>query len=91
MINRKHKYDQRGSYIPITRVEPQSIISEQYRKLRTNIELSEFNKRIQIVGITSTNAMEGKTLTAINLAEVYAQSGKKNFTDWYGSKKTKDP
>lgn len=79
MINRKHKLDQRGSYIPITRLEPQSIISEQYRKLRTNIELSEFNEKIQIIGITSTNTMEGKTLTAINLAEVYAQSGKKTL------------
>ena len=79
MMNKKQKHDQRGSYIPITRLEPQSIISEQYRKLRTNIELSEFNKKIQIVGITSTNAMEGKTLTAINLAEVYSQSGKKTL------------
>jgi capsular exopolysaccharide synthesis family protein len=79
MRNRKHKFDQRGSYLPITRIEPNSIISEQYRKLRTNIELSDFNKNIQIVGITSTNQMEGKTLTAINLAEVYAQSGKKTL------------
>jgi capsular exopolysaccharide synthesis family protein len=79
MRNKKQKFDQRGSYLPITRIEPNSIISEQYRKLRTNIELSDFNKKIQIVGITSTNQMEGKTLTAINLAEVYAQSGKKTL------------
>lgn len=48
MRNKKHKFDQRGSYQPITRIEPNSIISEQYRKLRTNIELSDFSKKIQI-------------------------------------------
>jgi len=72
-------YDQKGSYIPISRVEPNSIIAEQYRKLRTNIELSNFNQELKVIGITSTNAMEGKTITAINLASVYAQSKKKTL------------
>jgi len=75
----KKTYDQKGSYIPISKVEPNSIISEQYRKLRTNIELSNFNQELKVIGITSTNAMEGKTITSINLAVVYAQSKKKTL------------
>lgn len=68
------KYNQMGSYIPISDKEPNSIVTEQYRKLRTHIELSNFNKEHQIIALTSTKAIEGKTVTAINLATVYAQS-----------------
>ena len=72
-MKHKHKAD-KGSYIPITFKEPSSIVSEQYRKLRTNIELSNFNDEIKVIGLTSTFAKEGKTITSINLATVYAQS-----------------
>ncbi len=72
-------YNQLEEYTPITLVEPSSVIAEQYRKLRTNIELSDFDKTPQVIGITSTNKMEGKTLTCLNLAEVYAQSKKKTL------------
>jgi capsular exopolysaccharide synthesis family protein len=78
MINKK-KYHQMGSYIPISTKEPHSIITEQYRKLRTNIELSDFNQDMKTIALTSTFAMEGKTVTSINLATVYAQSGKKTL------------
>lgn len=72
-MKHKRKADT-GSYIPITQIEPSSIVSEQYRKLRTNIELSNFNDEIKVIGLTSTFAKEGKTVTSINLATVYAQS-----------------
>lgn len=75
----KKKYHQMGSYIPISTKEPHSIITEQYRKLRTNIELSNFNQDLKTIALTSTFAMEGKTITSINLATVYAQSGKKTL------------
>jgi capsular exopolysaccharide synthesis family protein len=78
-MNLKKKVDQLGSYIPISSKEPHSIITEQYRKLRTNIELSNFNKEIKTIALTSTMAMEGKTVTSINLATVYAQSGMKTL------------
>ena len=76
---KQSKHNQLGSYIPISDKEPNSIISEQYRKLRTNIELSSFNKEIKTIALTSTMAIEGKTVTSINLATVYAQSGKKTL------------
>jgi len=75
----KRKIDQLGSYVPISDKEPHSIITEQYRKLRTNIELSNFNQEIKSIALTSTMAMEGKTVTSINLATVYAQSGMKTL------------
>lgn len=76
---KSRKPNQMGSYIPISSKEPTSIITEQYRKLRTNIELSNFNQEIKVIALTSTLAMEGKTVTSINLATVYAQSGKKTL------------
>jgi len=68
------RYTDLEHYQPITKVDPHSIVSEQYRKLRTNIDLSEFNKELRSFAITSPFKEEGKTLTCINLAMVYAQS-----------------
>jgi len=68
-----------GHYQPITQADPHSIVSEQYRKLRTNIDLSDFNKEVKSMAITSSFKEEGKTLTCINLATVYAQSEQKTL------------
>lgn len=68
-----------GHYMPIAQGDPHSIASEQYRKLRTNIDLSNFNKEIKSIAITSSFKEEGKTLTSINLATVYAQCAKKTL------------
>jgi capsular exopolysaccharide synthesis family protein len=78
-MTKKKRLEHTGNYVPISDKEPQSIITEQYRKLRTNIELSNFNQEIKVIGLTSTMAMEGKTVTSINLATVYAQSKKKTL------------
>lgn len=75
----KKRITHMGSYIPISEKEPHSVITEQYRKLRTNIELSNFDHEIKVIALTSTMAMEGKTVTSINLATVYAQSGMKTL------------
>jgi len=68
-----------GHYQPITFADPHSIVSEQYRKLRTNIDLSDFNKEMKSMAVTSSFKEEGKTLTCINLATVYAQSEHKTL------------
>ena len=79
-MNRLNKLNKRlDSYIPISSKEPNSVISEQYRKLRTNIELSSFDKEVKVISLTSTKMMEGKTVTSINLATVYSQSEKKTL------------
>lgn len=59
--------------------EPLSVVAEQYRKLRTNIDYSTFGREINVINLTSTNKGEGKTVTVLNLAAVYAQGGKKTL------------
>jgi len=66
-----------SKYKVMTNINPHSTISEQYRKLRTSIDFSTFNKEIKVINLTSTFQGEGKTITCLNLATVYAQSKKK--------------
>lgn len=58
---------------------PKSPIAEAYRTLRTNIQFSSFDKKIQTVVITSSGPGEGKSTTSSNLAVVMAESGKKTI------------
>lgn len=61
----------------ITVQKPKSQSSEAYRTLRTNIQFSSFDKRRQVILITSTGPGEGKSTVAANLAVVMAESGVK--------------
>ncbi|BDH61233.1 tyrosine protein kinase [Lysinibacillus sp. PLM2] len=61
----------------ITSTSPKSIISEQFRTIRTNIEFSSPDQTIKTILVTSSVPGEGKTTTAANLAVVFAQEGKK--------------
>ncbi|WP_347862852.1 CpsD/CapB family tyrosine-protein kinase [Salimicrobium sp. PL1-032A] len=61
----------------ITHDNPMSPISEQYRTLRTNLEFSSVEGDLQLMMVTSSGPAEGKSLTAANLAVVFAQQGKK--------------
>jgi capsular exopolysaccharide synthesis family protein len=56
-----------------------SVITESYRSLRTNISFVSPDKALNIVLITSAGPGEGKSLTASNLAMAYAQMGKKTL------------
>ena len=56
-----------------------SIIAESFRALRTNIQYLAANKERKIITITSSVGAEGKTFTAINLATIFALSGKKTI------------
>ncbi len=55
--------------------QPQSIVSEAYRALRTSILLSTSKHPPQTILITSGQPREGKTTTALNLAITLAQRG----------------
>lgn len=68
-----------AKYRVITTEDPHSTVSEQYRKLRTNIDFSNFNEEIKVINLTSTYPGEGKTVTCLNLATVYAQSKQKTL------------
>ena len=59
----------------IVQEDPQSLISESYRTLRTGILFSGSKPSPQFIQITSAGPQEGKTITTANVATVMAQSG----------------
>ncbi|MGN0144354.1 MAG: CpsD/CapB family tyrosine-protein kinase [Clostridium sp.] len=56
---------------------PKSVVSEAYRILRTNIQYSSFDKKIQTILVSSAEAAEGKSTVSGNLALSFAQSNNK--------------
>jgi len=56
---------------------PNSMEAESYRKLELNISMMSIDKLTQVIQCTSAAPEDGKTTTAINLAAVYAEKGKK--------------
>lgn len=61
----------------ITVVEPKSVISEQFRTLRTNIEFAGAAlDNLQVIMFTSAEISDGKTTVSTNTAVAWAQSGK---------------
>lgn len=52
---------------------PKSIISEEFKAIRTNIQYSNLDKKIKTILVTSTTKNEGKTTIATNLAVNFAQ------------------
>lgn len=58
---------------------PKSGVSESFRALRSNLNYFTGNKPKQIFMVSSSISGEGKTFTTINLATVFALSGKKTL------------
>lgn len=56
---------------------PKSVVSEAYRMLRTNIQYSSFDKKIQTILVSSSEAAEGKSTVSGNLALAFAQNNNK--------------
>lgn len=56
--------------------EPRSAITESFRSLKTAIEFTNRDNPPRTIMIASANPTEGKTTVAVNLAMVFAQSGK---------------
>ena len=56
---------------------PRSSVAESYRTLRTNIEFTSLDGPLHILLVTSSISSEGKTITAANLAVVFAQAGRR--------------
>ncbi|MBY7144613.1 CpsD/CapB family tyrosine-protein kinase [Virgibacillus sp. NKC19-3] len=61
----------------ITKLNPKSPVSEQYRTVRTNLQFAQVDDNLQSMIVTSSGPGEGKSMTTANLAVVYAQQGKK--------------
>jgi capsular exopolysaccharide synthesis family protein len=56
---------------------PRSAAAEGYRSLRTNLEFASVDSPIETLLVTSAMPGEGKTVTAANLAIVFAQAGRR--------------
>lgn len=62
----------------VTLLSPDSLNSEQYRVIRTNIQYGNHaGKKLQTIVITSAEMGEGKSTSAANLAIVFADSKEK--------------
>jgi tyrosine-protein kinase len=59
----------------VAALEPRSSIAEAYRTLRTSVQFSSMDKPVKSLLVTSAGPLEGKSLTAANLATVMAQAG----------------
>lgn len=60
-----------------TKKFPKSITAECYRNIRTSLEYSSVDKKLSTIVVTSSEAGEGKSTVASNLAYILSQSGKK--------------
>jgi capsular exopolysaccharide synthesis family protein len=60
----------------IALLNPLSPISENYRRMRTNIQFSRPDENVQVIMVSSSGPGEGKTVTAANLAITMAQAGR---------------
>jgi capsular exopolysaccharide synthesis family protein len=59
--------------------KPKSAVAESFRALRSNLNFFTGNKPKQIFMVSSSISGEGKTFTTINLATVFALSGKRTL------------
>lgn len=61
----------------VTLTKPSSVISEQFKTIRTNIQFSIFDKEIKTIALTSDMAGAGKSTIAANLAVTFSLQGKR--------------
>jgi len=60
----------------LNRLSSNSRFAESYRTLRTNIDFAAMDKDFRTLLVTSAAAMEGKTLTTVNMAYTINKKGK---------------
>lgn len=72
----KKKIDSRdfSDYHPIVKTDPKHSVSEQYRKIHANLDLTDVDDTSQMILVSSINPSEGKSTVGINLATLYAQN-----------------
>lgn len=77
MAKKKNKSIQKAARKLITVENPKSIVSEQYRTVRTNIRFSTTDDDLRSILFTSSSPSEGKSTSAANIAIVFAQEGRR--------------
>jgi len=66
-----------GAKLPVVAPTGGEYVLESYRILRSNMAFSTLEEPVHSVMVTSTNAGEGKSFVAYNLATAYAAEGKR--------------
>lgn len=59
----------------ITLTEPTSVIAEQFRTVRTNIQFSSIDQKLRSVVFTSAGPSQGKSTVSANVAVTWADQG----------------
>lgn len=79
LFNKNKKQQLEGNERPslVTLTRPSSVISEQFRIIRTNIQFSMVDKNLKTLVITSAGPGAGKSTISANLAVTFAMQGKK--------------
>ncbi|GAA0491799.1 CpsD/CapB family tyrosine-protein kinase [Alkalibacterium indicireducens] len=57
--------------------KPSSVVSEQFRTIRTNIQFSMVDETLRTIVVTSAGPVSGKTTVSANLAATFASKEKK--------------
>lgn len=71
-------HNQSGNNLIVSE-RPKSGVAESFRAMRSNLNYFTGNKTKQVFMVTSSISGEGKTFTTINLATVFALSGRKTL------------
>lgn len=79
MFFKKQKNNTTSSERPslITLTRPSSVVAEQFRTIRTNIQFSMIDADLKSLSITSAGPGAGKSTISANLAVSFANEGKK--------------
>ena len=79
MFKRKKEKSEKNLNSPgiISMINPKSIVAEQFRMVRTNLEFSIVDKDLKSFLVTSLAPSAGKSTISTNLAATFATQGKK--------------
>lgn len=72
----KKQLEQRARKLVVAE-NPRSVVSEQFRTLRSNITFSAVDKEMKTILVTSALPGDGKSTISANLATLFAQDGKR--------------
>lgn len=76
MVFKKHAH-KNNSATQVSLVDDNSIVSEQFKMVRTNIEFSSIDEEINTLLVTSINPNAGKSTISSNLAKTFASQEKR--------------
>ena len=76
MLFKKHEKENERPGI-IVADNPTSIVSEQFRTIRTNIQFSMIDRNVKTISVTSATPGAGKSTISTNLAAAFAAQGSK--------------